>query len=176
MERNKRHIISETAQCSQGFLSAKHFVLQLIRKARGTWQVLHVLQVSCYCYFRGCSESCGTQHEIPALLEFDACSGCLVDPLIWTDSCLAFSVGLPWGGSVTPSVSTPDVRQSSRLLYSRRRGAASPEGDSSPTADIYLPIGWTAIHIFVHISLPVWWLATVEAPVSSSRVAAAVQA
>lgn len=58
-----------------------------------------------------------------------------------TEARLGFSVGVLREVSITPSVSTPDVGQLSRLLYCRKKGAASSVGDSSPTADICFPIG-----------------------------------
>jgi len=42
-----------------------------------------------------------------------------------TEARLGFSVGVLREVSITPSVSTPDVGQLSRLLYCRKKGAAS---------------------------------------------------
>lgn len=98
MEKRERQVISETAEYSQGFLSAKYFVLELVEKPGGPGRCC--LGSGC-CYYGACPGSCGPQHRIPAQLGFTTCSGCSC----WSELPLAWpSVCPPLEGSITPRV------------------------------------------------------------------------
>lgn len=83
-----------------------------------------------------------------------------------TEARLGFSVGVLREVSITPSISTPDVGQLSRLLYSRRKGAASSVGDSFVFQWDELPSSCVSLSMIV---------TTVEAKMNSSRVAVAMK-